>query len=392
MANQTDLLNALRTLYGCGQRRVRGGAVAELLWPGQRTHNAKGQVFPLGAGVAGRMLKGCKAVKEVAPGEYEILSHRLGFIDAEEATSIESRMKPLFVPANRKPIQVPDYGQVFKVRGEAVCVLGNSLDDDGLLWCATWIGGLRRNLAPSAFKRAERLPVATEQVVAQCEAWARAGDAEAAWWLGWWYDGSKHAKSTWYYIAAIRRDRDTHGWALGRVISDALYGVTCEGVPMPSLLPLHSIEEFQTRRISADWEEAIRAAEQVVDVPVSSEQVTTLMHELIGLERQSTDQDPLTYPPRQEYLTRCAWRIGVPTANITRSIGWNEYVAFCEAEDRARQKRHDEAEARRRAAYSAGYEAPRDAQCPYPAESSDARNWDMGRFDRWEQPEDEIMI
>jgi hypothetical protein len=281
---------------------------------------------------------------------------------------------------------------VFEVGGEAVCVLGNSLDEDGRLWCATWIGGHRRDLAPMAFEHAEPLPVGIEQFVAQCEAWARAGDDGAAWWLGWWYGGSKHAKSTWYYIAAIRRNSGQNGSALGRVISDALYGVTCEGVPVPSLLPLHSIEEFRTRRISADWEEAIRAAEKVVDVPVSSEQVTTLIHELIGLERQSTDQDPLSYPPRQQYLTRCAWRIGVPTANIASSVGWNEYVAFCEAEDRARQKRHDETEARRRAAYSDGYEAPRDAQCPYPAESSDASDWNEGRFDRWEQPEREIMI
>lgn len=78
MANQEDLISALRSLYDSGQRRVRGGAVAELLWPNQRTHNANGQVFPLGAGVAGRMLRACKAVREVTPGEYEILSHRLG--------------------------------------------------------------------------------------------------------------------------------------------------------------------------------------------------------------------------------------------------------------------------------------------------------------------------
>jgi len=77
MATQVDLLNVLRSLYGRGQRKVRGGTVAELLWPGQRTHNANGQVFPLGAGVAGRMLKNCKAVREAGPGEYEILSHRL---------------------------------------------------------------------------------------------------------------------------------------------------------------------------------------------------------------------------------------------------------------------------------------------------------------------------
>jgi hypothetical protein len=78
MATQTDLLNVLRELHGRGQRRVRAAMVAERLWPGARDHNANGQVFPLGAGVAGRMLKACKAVREIAPREYEIVSHRLG--------------------------------------------------------------------------------------------------------------------------------------------------------------------------------------------------------------------------------------------------------------------------------------------------------------------------
>lgn len=77
MATQADLLNVLRSLDVRGHRRVRAGVVAEMLWPGARTQNANGQVFPLGAGVAGRMLKACCVVREVVPGEYEILNHRL---------------------------------------------------------------------------------------------------------------------------------------------------------------------------------------------------------------------------------------------------------------------------------------------------------------------------
>lgn len=77
MANQADLMTALRTLHGRGQHRIRAVTVAQLLWPTARTHNANGQVFNLGAGIAGRMLRACKAVREVAPREYEILSHRL---------------------------------------------------------------------------------------------------------------------------------------------------------------------------------------------------------------------------------------------------------------------------------------------------------------------------
>jgi len=71
-------MTVLRELHSGGQVRVRAGAVAERLWLGARTHNANGQVFPLNAGIAGRMLKACKAVRKVAPREYEILSHRLG--------------------------------------------------------------------------------------------------------------------------------------------------------------------------------------------------------------------------------------------------------------------------------------------------------------------------
>lgn len=78
MANQSDLLKALRELHARGLRYVRGSTVAELLWPDGRAHNARGQVFPLSAGVAGRMLRACNAVRETSAGEYEILSHRLG--------------------------------------------------------------------------------------------------------------------------------------------------------------------------------------------------------------------------------------------------------------------------------------------------------------------------
>lgn len=78
MANQADLLCTLRSLYERGQRRVRAVTVADHLWPGARSNNARGQVFNMSAGVAGRMLKACKAVREVSPREYEILGHRLG--------------------------------------------------------------------------------------------------------------------------------------------------------------------------------------------------------------------------------------------------------------------------------------------------------------------------
>lgn len=77
MATQSDLIELLARLHGQGVRRVRAGVVAEALWPGGRQDNANGQVFPLAAAVAGRMLRRCKAVREVEPRQFEILSHRL---------------------------------------------------------------------------------------------------------------------------------------------------------------------------------------------------------------------------------------------------------------------------------------------------------------------------
>src|SRR6266852_7009076 len=77
MATNEDLLRVLRDIYDRGQRRVAASTVAEILWPGGRTQNANGQVFPLSAGIAGRMLRRCKAVVEVRNREWEILPHRL---------------------------------------------------------------------------------------------------------------------------------------------------------------------------------------------------------------------------------------------------------------------------------------------------------------------------
>lgn len=78
MASQDDLLDCLRKLHSTGVSRVRAGIIAERLWPAGRQDNANGQVFPLSAGVAGKMLRKCAAVREVGDRQWEILPHRLG--------------------------------------------------------------------------------------------------------------------------------------------------------------------------------------------------------------------------------------------------------------------------------------------------------------------------
>lgn len=73
MATQDDLLRALRVLRTKGYRVVSAATVAEQLWPNTRSQNSHGQVFHLGAGIAGRMLRKCRAVAERSPRQWEIL-------------------------------------------------------------------------------------------------------------------------------------------------------------------------------------------------------------------------------------------------------------------------------------------------------------------------------
>ena len=77
LATQADVLKILSELYASGQTTVRASTLASGLWPEQRQHNANGQVFPLGAAVAARMLRRCAAVLETEPRCWEILPHRL---------------------------------------------------------------------------------------------------------------------------------------------------------------------------------------------------------------------------------------------------------------------------------------------------------------------------
>ena len=77
MATQADLLSILRKMHASGVSIVNASQIAELLWPGGRTHNSNGQVFPLSAGVAGRMLRACPAVMETGNRAWMIIEHRL---------------------------------------------------------------------------------------------------------------------------------------------------------------------------------------------------------------------------------------------------------------------------------------------------------------------------
>lgn len=71
------VMREIAAMHAAGLRTLRASALAERLWPGRRQHNANGQVFPLGAAVAARLLRKCPAVREKEWRLWEILPHRL---------------------------------------------------------------------------------------------------------------------------------------------------------------------------------------------------------------------------------------------------------------------------------------------------------------------------
>lgn len=76
-ATKEVVLGAIASMHSEGVRTLRAGTLAERLWPESRHHNANGQVFPLGAAVAARLLRRCPAVQETEFRLWEILPHRL---------------------------------------------------------------------------------------------------------------------------------------------------------------------------------------------------------------------------------------------------------------------------------------------------------------------------
>lgn len=77
MATMADLEALIAKLHHQGETTLSAGEVARHLWPNGRGLNTNGQVFPLSAGAAGRMLRRCKAVWEIEPRRWAIIPERL---------------------------------------------------------------------------------------------------------------------------------------------------------------------------------------------------------------------------------------------------------------------------------------------------------------------------
>lgn len=165
----------------------------------------------------------------------------------------------------------PNVGELWDCLGRTAFIAGNSVGSNGGIWLFDWNSGDSGHFSVMDLTaRSDRFRLTEEDILLHIAPWSRQGNSDAMWWLGWWYDGRNHPKSVWYYVAAIRAAPKKHGWALGRIISDARSAYMCEGVPAPDLAFVADVDEMQGR-CSADWAGAVRQAEAAVHIP-SAEQ------------------------------------------------------------------------------------------------------------------------
>ncbi|HDR8974268.1 TPA: hypothetical protein QDB32_003985 [Burkholderia vietnamiensis] len=157
-----------------------------------------------------------------------------------------------------------------KAGGYAV-ILGNSVREDGTIWCADW-ESLTKKYCTVGDLRAQRDVVnpSWEDLLTRMEGKAESGDADAMWWCAWAHEGTNHPKSVWFYMAAIRRDPRKHSWAWERIYSDARHPYLCEGVQEPDLSFLETVDEFCGAREWGKWEDAITNAKVAVHAPKGS--------------------------------------------------------------------------------------------------------------------------
>jgi hypothetical protein len=165
-------------------------------------------------------------------------------------------------------------GQIWKHNNTQVFILGNAIQEDGTIWVANRRTGRSYHVPTKALTLVKVRSNA--DVVNSCIVWARKGNAAAAWWLGWYFEGTQHTKSIWYYITAMRKEPFHYGWAWSRVYADAKSVILCEGVPTPCIEFLQDIPEFNNRP-SDGWQDAVSKAESAVDIPITPSHFENMM-------------------------------------------------------------------------------------------------------------------
>lgn len=192
-------------------------------------------------------------------------SKRSRAFDPTEVFIIDGRIEPRI---NTIPGRL--YREIDARKRRHCLVMGNGISERYTVWCADWQTGERvdvLNYRLRELPNTEQPP--TQEVIERVIAWVRTGNSDAAWWLGWWFEGTNHPKSIWYYVAAMRANPGNHGWVLERLYSDARSACMCEGIPSPDLGFLENIPEMQGHPIEKDWKEAVRQAENAVHVPAA---------------------------------------------------------------------------------------------------------------------------
>lgn len=170
----------------------------------------------------------------------------------------------------------PEVGELWNYAGRTAIICGNSVSEQKTIWVKDWNSGDRANAPVSELGlREDRKTLTEETIVSRFSEWARAGNSDAIWWLAWWFEGTNHPKSVWYYVAALRADPKAYGWARERIIDDARTPCLCKDIPTPEMAFLKDIPEIQGRAIGTDWAEAVAKAEQSVHVPAKKTRNTS---------------------------------------------------------------------------------------------------------------------
>lgn len=223
----------------------------------------------------------------------------------------------------------PCYGQVWEFRGREVFIFGEADTDAATFWVADRQTGVHIFDA----RLVELIPTTTTEfpendtfveMTEKCITWARSGNAGAAWWLGWRYEGVNHPKHIWYTIAAIRMNPKDYSFILEHLYKEGRYGSLCEGVPAPDISFMKEIPEFQLR-LSPDWQEAIANAEVAIHQPSTTQQIDCAMDQLESgsgaiwmIEAWSAGLTESALESAERYK---AWRQGHPKTHFY-SIPW----------------------------------------------------------------------
>jgi hypothetical protein len=116
----------------------------------------------------------------------------------------------------------PSIGELWNCQNQVAVICGNTFSESGRIWIVDWKTGERGSAKPEHLTlRGDRTSLPESTLIDRFREWGRSGNPGAMWWLAWWFEGTNHQKSVWYYVAALRADPEGHGWAQSRIMSDA---------------------------------------------------------------------------------------------------------------------------------------------------------------------------